>query len=101
QYRYVVHVLDRDASISVRQSAVVGELADYFGRSDQTRSAKQHLERDDGCVKHNRKILLQAAHGETSAQEHRHAPMGKERDLKHAVGQAEFPRTRAKTLFDW
>jgi hypothetical protein len=100
QLIHVIHVLDRNTPVSVHEALVPRELPDHLGRADQTCSAQQHLARDDRRVKHNREILLEAAHGEAAAQEFGHPPMGKERDLQNTVDEIEFARACAEALFD-
>ena len=96
----VVDVLDRDATVAVRQPPIGGKLGDDFGRGDQACPAKQHLEWDDRRVKPDREVLLEAAHREAAAQEFGHAPMGKKRNLENAIGEAELARAGAEALFD-
>jgi hypothetical protein len=49
----------------------------------------------------DRKVLLEAAHGEAAAQEFRYPPMGKKRNLQDAVDKSEPLRQRAEALVDF
>src|SRR5580704_10976837 len=51
-------------------------------------------------MKYDREVLLEAAYGETGAQELGHPPMGKKRDLQDAVGDVELFGPRAKPAFE-
>ena len=84
----IVHILDRDAAVAVRQPPVIRELANNFGRADEAFSAHQNLERNDRCVMRDRKTLLEATNGQASTQEFGHAPVRYERNLEDAVNQA-------------
>ena len=96
----VLDVLDRDAAVAIRHALVVRKLADHLGRADQAGAAHEHLARNDGGVKRDREILLEAAYGEAGAQELGHAPVRQERNLQDAVGEAELLGPRAKSAFE-
>jgi len=90
QLRNVVYILDSDAIVAVRKLLGVRELANDLRGPDEAGAAKEHLQRDDGAVNADRKILLQTTYGKASTQEFRYPPMRKERDLQDVVCEAEF-----------
>ena len=98
--RFFIACLDYDAAVTVRNAKVVRELADHLGRADQTGAAHEHLARNDGGVKYDWEILLQAAYGEARAQELGDTPVRQERDLQDAVGHIELRRAQTEPTFD-
>ena len=91
----VVHVLDRNACIGARETSHPGKLSDHLTGAEQARSTQQHFKRNDRAVKADRKILFQATHREAAAQEFRHTPMRKKRNLQdRSVRPSSTARSR-------
>ena len=96
----VVDVLDRDTTVSVHEAPIGPELSDHLGRPDQASAAQKDLARHDRRMKHDRKVLFEAAYRHAPAQELGHPPMREKGNLQDAVDQPEPPRPRTEAAFD-